>query len=120
MTEEIIKLSLLVDDRNYVETLKSKHEVLLVLGESPDPAEVEVIQAFQDEMEEIEKETALEEALVVSAINTNRILAIAVGLLSLGTALCGISIIADQKSMWYAGIFFGTFGVICMGVGIFM
>ena len=117
-TEGIIELNIMEGDRIYVETLRSKHEILTALGESPDQAEIEAIEAFEKEMQELETETALEEAMVITAIGTNRIFAVVVALLSLGTALCGMSIIADQKSLWIVGTVFGVIGTIGLGIGV--
>jgi hypothetical protein len=69
-------------------------------------------------MQELETEAAEEEAMVITATSSNRIFTIAVALLSLGTALCGMSIIADQKSLWMVGIVFGVVGVFGLGIGI--
>ena len=117
-TEEIIEVNIMEGDRIYVETLRSKHEILTALGESPDQAEIEAIAAFEIEMQELETEAAEEEAMVITATSSNRIFTIAVALLSLGTALCGMSIIADQKSLWMVGIVFGVVGVFGLGIGI--
>lgn len=117
-TEEIIALSILESDLLYVETLKSKHEVLAALGESADRDEVEEIEAFEEEVREMERQTDIEEVLVVSSINTNRILAVTVALLSVGTALCGMSMIANRKYLWTAGIVFGLLGAIGLAAGI--
>jgi hypothetical protein len=117
-TEEIIEVDILEDDRIYVETLRSKHEILAALGESPDQAEMEAIEAFEKEMRELEKESAVEEAMVITAISTNRIFVIVVALFSLGTALCGMSIIADQKYLWIIGLLFGVVGTAGLGLGV--
>ncbi len=61
-TEEIIELNIMEGDRIYMETLRSKHEILTALGESPDQAEIEAIEAFEKEMQELETEDAIEEA----------------------------------------------------------
>ena len=117
-TEEIIEVDILEDDRIYVETLRSKHEILTALGESPDQAEMEAIEAFEKEVRELEKEAAVEEAMVITAITTNRIFVIVVALFSLGTALCGMSIIADQKYLWIIGLLFGVVGTAGLGLGV--
>ena len=117
-TKEIIEVDIMEGDRIYVEVLKTKHEILAALGESPDQAEMEAIAAFEKEMRELETEDAIEEAMVVTAISTNRIFAIVVALLSLGTALCGMSIIADQKYLWIIGLLFGAVGTAGLGLGV--
>ncbi len=117
-TEEILEVNKLQGDRNYVETLKSKHEILTALGKSPDQVEIEAIAAFEKEMRELAVEAADEEAIVLTSIRANRVLPTAVALLSVGTALCGMSIIANRKYMWIVGLIFGVFGAIGLGVGI--
>jgi len=117
-TEEILEVNIMEGDRIYVETLRSKHEILTALGESPDQAEIEAIEAFEKEKRELGRETAVEEVMVQTATSTNRIYTIAVALLSLGTALCGMSIIADWKPLWIVGIVFGVIGTIGLGIGV--
>jgi len=68
--------------------------------------------------EQTSEEAPEEEAMVITATSSNRIFTIAVPLLALGTALCGMSIIADQKSLWLVGIVFGVVGVFSLGIGI--
>jgi cytochrome c peroxidase len=46
-TQEIIEVNSLEGDRFYMETLKSKHEILTTLGETPDQAETKAIAAFE-------------------------------------------------------------------------
>ncbi len=117
-TEEIIELNIMEGDRIYMETLRSKHEILTALGESPDQAEIEAIEAFEKDMQDLETEAAIEETKVITAISTHLIFAIVVALLSLGTALCGMSIIADQKYLWMVGTVFGVIGTIGLGIGV--
>ena len=69
-------------------------------------------------MRELETEDAIEEAMVITAISTNRIFAVVVALLSLGTALCGMSIIANQKYLWMVGLAFGAVGTAGLGLGV--
>jgi hypothetical protein len=117
-TEEIIELNTKQGDRIYVETLRSKHEILTALGEPPDQVEIEAIETFEKDMQDLEREAAIEEVMVITAISISRILIIALTLLSLGTALCGMSIIANQKYLWIVGIVFGLTGAIVLGIGV--
>ncbi|MEA3440233.1 MAG: DUF4337 family protein [Chloroflexota bacterium] len=117
-TEEILEVNNLQGDRNYVETLKSKHEILTALGKSPDQAEIEAVAAFEKEMRELAVEAADEEAIVLTSTHATRILTTAVALLSVGTALCGMSIIANRKYLWIVGLIFGVFGAIGVGLGV--
>jgi hypothetical protein len=63
-TQEIIEVNSLEGDRIYVETLKSKHEILTTLGETPDQAEITTITVFEKEIQELDNETIDDESLV--------------------------------------------------------
>ncbi len=117
-TQEIIEVNSLEGDRNYVETLKVKHEILTALGETPDHAEITTIAAIEEEMLELEIKTFGDESLVITTTKSHHIFAIAVALLSLGTALCGMSIIVNQKYLWGAGLLFGAIGTVGVGLGV--
>jgi hypothetical protein len=117
-TQEIIEVSSLQGDRVYVETLKSKHEILTILGETPDQAEITTIAAIEEEMLGLEIKTAGDESQVKTTTKGHIIFAIAVAMLSLGTALCGMSIIVNQKYLWGAGLLFGAIGTAGVGLGI--
>ena len=117
-TQEIIEVNSLEGDRVYVETLKSKHEILTALGETPDQAEITTIAAIEEEMLELEIKTVGDESLVTTTTKAHNIFAIAVALLSLGTALCGMSIIVNQKFLWGAGLIFGAVGTAGVGLGV--
>ncbi len=117
-TQEIIEVNSLESDRIYLETLKSKHEILTTLGETPDQAEIEAIAAIEKEIQELDTQAAGEETLVLTDTRSHHIFAIAVALLSLGTALCGMSIIVNQKFLWGAGLLFGAIGTVGVGLGV--
>ena len=117
-TQEIIELNSLEGDRIYLETLKSKHEILTTLGETPDQAEIKAITAIEKEIQELDMQAAGEETLVFTATTSHHIFVIAVAMLSLGTALCGMSIIVNQKFLWGAGLLFGAVGTAGVGLGV--
>jgi hypothetical protein len=117
-TAEIIEMSRLEGDRLSVETLKSKHEILLALGETPDQAEVKRIKAFEAEMRELDTEAACEEALALSSASAHQILAIGVTMLSLGITLGGMAIVVERKYLWYVGLVFGALGILTVGIGV--
>jgi hypothetical protein len=52
-TEEVVELTILEADRVEVDLIKAKHEILISLGESPDPLEVERIEVYQEETDEL-------------------------------------------------------------------
>jgi hypothetical protein len=116
-TEEIIQMSRLESDRLCVETLRSKHEILLALGETPDQAEVERVEAFERETRELETEAAREEALALSSASAHQIFAIGVTMLSLGITLGGMAIVVEHRYLWYVGLLFGALGVLTVGLG---
>lgn len=117
-TEEIISLTVLEGDRVSVEVLKSKHEILISLGETPDEAEVAAIQAFEAEIEE-KREAAVEEETLAQVIaQTHLIFAIAVTVLAVGISVSGMSVVLEQKWLWTVGMVFGTVGTIGLGIGI--
>jgi hypothetical protein len=118
-TQEIIEVNSLEGDRIYVETLKSKHEILTTLGETPDQAEITTIAAIEEEILELEIRTVGDESLVKTTTKSHHIFTIAVALLSLGTALCGMSVIVNQKYLWGVGLLFGAIGSVGLGLGVF-
>jgi len=117
-TKEIIEVSYLEGDRACAETLKAKHEILIVLGESPDPAEIERLRAFEKEREVLETESAVEEMEVFEAGSAHMTLAIAVTLLSLGITLGGMAVVVERKPLWLAGLLFGAAGALAVGLGV--
>jgi len=117
-TQEIIEVNSLEGDRINVQILKSKHEILTALGETIDQAEITTITAFEKETQELDTETVSDELLVITTTKDHYIFAIAVALLSLGTALCGMSIIVNQKYLWGVGLIFGAIGTVGMGIGV--
>lgn len=118
-TKEIIKVSYLEADHIRVDALRSKHEILTVLGETPDPGEVETLAAFEEEMREMEADTAREELIALRFAGAHTIFAIAVTLLSLGITLGGMAVIVERKSLWAVGLVFGAVGAVGIGLGIY-
>lgn len=119
-TKEIIEISRLEGDRISVEMLKSKHEILIALGETPDPAERERIKAFETGMRELKAESARQEALATSIISAHEVFAIGVTMLSLGITLGGMAIVVERKFLWTVGLLFGMIGVLAVGTGVLM
>jgi hypothetical protein len=118
-TREIIAVSHLEGDRAFVETLKSKHEILTALGETPDQGEIERVAAFEEKMRELEATTAREEALVLTVTNAHLVFATAVTLLSLGITMGGMAVVIERKLLWTAGLVIGAVGAVCVGMGVF-
>jgi hypothetical protein len=105
-------------ERLYVETLRSKHEVLAALGQQPDPAETEIVTAFEARTQDLEMEAAQNERLVATAVNAHQLFAVAVMLLSLGITLGGMSVILDRGYLWAIGLVLGAAGIVSLGLGI--
>ena len=117
-SKQILQVSYLEGDRVYSETLKAKHEILIALGEAPDPAEARTVVEFEAEMRELEVGAAREAMLASSAGRVHLVFATAVTLLSLGITLGGISVIVEHKLLWVAGILFGAAGAAGVGLGV--
>ena len=117
-TKEIIEMNYLEGDRGRVETLKSKHGILTALGETPDPAEIELVVAFEEEMRKLEAGSAREEALTHTITNAHVIFAIAVMLLSIGITLGGTAVVVERRWLWAAGLVVGAAGTLGVGIGI--
>jgi hypothetical protein len=119
-TEEIIEKSELEGDRLYVENLRSKHELLTALGQTPDSAEIERLAAFERELRELKVDTEREELLVRVTARAHQVFAIAVTLLSLGITLGGMAIVVERKALWAVGLVFGVAGTAGVGLGVLM
>jgi hypothetical protein len=117
-TTEIIRMSSLEGDRQFVETLRSKHEILAAMGRTPDPAEVQRIVAFEQGVAQLEAETAREEALALSVADAHMVFAVAVTLLSLGITLGGMAVVVERKWLWVVGLLVGAAGAAGLGMGI--
>jgi hypothetical protein len=117
-TREILEVDELQGERLYVETLRSKHEVLTALGQEPDPAEKEIVAAFEASTLDLELEAAQNERLVATAVSAHQLFAVAVMLLSLGITLGGMSVILDRGYLWAIGLVLGAGGVVSLGLGI--
>jgi hypothetical protein len=117
-TEEIIEISSLEGDRLYMETLKFKHELLTALGETPDAEEVQALTRSQNDMRELESETAYDEETALTAVNTHMVFAIAVTLLSLSITLGGMAVVVERKVLWKVGLVFGAAGAVGVLIGV--
>lgn len=118
-TQELIDISIAQNERVSIEVLKAKAEIISELGDEPAPADLARIRAYDEEISEMEREAASEEARI-QAINTVHLtLAVAVTILSVGITLSGMAIIVHQKFLWHVGLVFGFIGSIGVGYGIF-
>lgn len=118
-TKEILEVSHLEADRIDVELLKSKHAILTSLGETLDNSEIEKIRKYQDKIEELKTDVALEEARVQRTIFEHELFAIGVTLLSIAITLCGMSVITKRRKIWAVGLVIGVIGASFVGSGIY-
>ena len=118
-TEEILEISYMEADRIDIELLKTKHAILLSLGESVDNLEIEKINKYQDEIEQFKSDTENEESKFVQTFFENKVFAIGVTLLSIALTLSGMSMISKSKKIWIVGLGFGLIGASFIGVGIY-
>jgi hypothetical protein len=117
-TQEIMEINSLESDRIQVEVIKTKHEILIALEAVPDQAEAEAIAAFERPIREHKRHTDSEESTVISTIETHHIFAVAATLLSMGTALNGMSVIVNRKYLWVTGLVFGAIGTLGVLAGV--
>jgi hypothetical protein len=119
-TEEIINLTILEGDQVSIEILKAKHDLLISMGETPDAAEVEEIRLFEKDVAEKQEEIAEEESLAQAFGQVHLIFAIAVTVLAVGISVSGMSVVVDQKWLWWVGMIFGLVGAVGVGLGIIL
>ena len=117
-TKEIIDVSRLEGDRVSVEVLRTKHEILASLEQPVDPAEIALIQAYEEEARELEMEARLEETQAQLTGYTHLVLAIAVTVLSVGITLSGMAVVVEEKRLWLAGMIIGAAGALGLAYGI--
>lgn len=119
-TKEIIDFSRAETDRISAEVLQAKHEILINLGQEPDPVEVAELEAFEEDAQERELEATLEEAETQLTGYTHLVLAIAVTILSVGITLGGMAVVVEERSLWIAGLVIGLVGAVGLGLGVYM
>ena len=117
-TEQAIEISVLEGDRVTIEIVKAQNEILASLGQAPDPEDIALIEAYNERVAELSRETEQEEDAAQEANSSHLTLAIAVTILSVGITLCGMSIVADQRWLWVAGLLFGLAGAVGLGIGL--
>jgi len=118
-TQEIINISIQQAEDVEMDVLKTKHEILIALSETPDTKENERILLYEEEVAELDEEAKLDDALVVSKTHSHMIFAIAVTILAISIALSGMSVVLEQKWLWGVGLFFGAAGAFGVVYGIF-
>lgn len=117
-TQEIIEVNRLEGQRINMEILNTQYDILTALGESTNQVQRESIDVMEGDIQRLENLSAGEETIVLIDVEIHHIFAISVILLSMGTALCGLSVIVNRKYLWVSGLIFGVLGslVVLMGV----
>ena len=118
-THEILITERLVTDQLEVEILRSKHQLLVVLGHTPDEQEIEKIHKFEEDIIELESEAQADESQVAHILLEHELFAIAVTLLSVGITLSGIALISRRRHMWHFGLVVGCIGIVLMSTGVY-
>jgi len=119
-TAEIIDVNVKESDRLAIDILKAKHEILISLGEKPDPIEVEQIAKYTREATIRAQKAMAEENIVQSLALPHLIFAVSVTLLSVGIALNGIAMVMDHRMLWLIGVILGILGVIGLVGGVLL
>lgn len=119
-TNEIMEVSNVQGALLEIEMLKSKHDLLIVLGQQPDLAEMERVRQNEEKIEELTVEIRREENWVLGATQAHQILAVALTFLSIGISLSGMSLIVKRKWLWGMGLALGAIGLLLIGRGIFL
>jgi hypothetical protein len=117
-TTELMDTTIAENDRVSIEVLKAKVEILTELGESPDPMDIAMIEAYETEVTAFEEAAAFDESGLQAVSATHLILAVAVTTLSVGITLSGMAIIVNQKALWVAGLVVSSVGILGVGYGI--
>ena len=118
-TKEILEVSYYESDRLNIEVLKSKHEILASLGDTPKRAEIDRIRKYEDEMSKLELEVAKEELKTKDAMFEHELFAIGVTLFSIAITLSGMAMVAQRRMIWGVGLVFGLVGICVVAFGIF-
>ena len=118
-TREVLEISRLEADCINIELLKSKHAILMSLGESLDNSEIEKIRKYQDKIDKLETDVESEEAKVQRGIFEHELFAIGVTLLSIAITLRAMSVVVKHKKIWVVGLVVGVIGASFLGIGIY-
>ena len=117
-TKEILEVSYLENDRLRIDLLRTKHEILQALGQSPREADLEEIRRLEAAIKVLDKQAASEETKIQLSEYTHEIFSIGITLLSIAITLSGMSIIAGHRFPWFFGLGFGGLGCIFVGYGL--
>ena len=118
-TQELLEVSYYESDRLNMEILKSKHEILISLGETPSRAKIDRIRKYEDEVSRLKLSVSKEELKAQEAIFEHELFAIGVTLFSIAITLCGMALVVQRRRIWGVGLVFGLAGICIVGLGIF-
>jgi Domain of unknown function (DUF4337) len=117
-TQEIVDFVRLDNDSVEIEVLRSKHDLLVHLGEEPSASEVSRVRLYEENREKMSKRTANDEGVVRAETHAYVIFAVAVTLLSVGITLGGMSMIAKKRFLWVIGLALGAGGAVTVVLGL--
>ena len=118
-TMELMDVTIAENDRVSTEVLRAKVEIMIELGQSPDPRDLALIETYETEQMIFEEEALAEESTMQSVSATHLILAVAVTALSVGITLSGMAIIVEQEVLWLVGLVFALIGIVGVTYGVF-
>lgn len=118
-TEELLELSVSQTDRVNVEVIKVKHELLMALEQPVDPADVDRLAAWEEEISRLELEEQALEIDTQKLTSVHLVFAISSTVLAFAITLSGMAVIVDHKSLWFAGMILGAVGILGVIAGIF-
>ena len=119
-TQEIVNINVQESDRLAIDILKAKHEILISMGEQPDPLELEQIAKYEREATIRAQEASVEEQTVQALALPHLVFAVSVTLLSVGIALNGIAMVMDHRLLWLIGVACGIMGALGVFGGVFL
>ena len=117
-SRELVDVAIVENDQGNIETLLTKIAILESLGETPDPADLARIEAYEAEIALASEEASEEEASVMSLSSIHLVLAVSVTLVSIALTLSGMAVLVNQKSLWYFGMAFAVVGGVRVIYGV--
>ena len=111
-TEEIVDLTRAESELVVVAVLSSKHDMLIAIGETPDPDEVAKVEAYAQDAQRLEEEAEALEQEAVETGSMHLIAAVAATLFAVAIAVTGLSAIVRQRWLWGAGGALGAIGAV--------
>jgi len=111
-TEEIIGVAFTGDDLLTVDLLRTKHELLTVLGQGVSEEELQRIEGLEEEILLLTNRTSFEDASARISVQNHLLFSIAATIAAIAIAVTGLAPIVHQRWLWAAGV---VIGVVAMG-----